>query len=64
LFYLQRIEYNNNVYYILMNKLIIKKLYYSRHAKILIGTVSGLSMISGLFCGYIFNKIELLVKSK
>lgn len=47
-----------------MNKLIIKNLYYSRQAKILIGTVSGLSMISGLFCGYIFNKIELLVKSK
>jgi len=47
-----------------MNKLIIKNLYYSRQAKILIGTVTGLSMISGLFCGYIYNKIDLLVKSK
>lgn len=42
----------------------MKGLNYTRQAKLLVGTVYGLSMISGLFCGYIYNKIDLLVKSK
>lgn len=38
--------------------------YINRQTKIIIGTASFFSIISGLTCGYIYNKIELLVKSK
>lgn len=41
----------------------MKRLNYTRQAKMIIGMTSGFSIISGSICGYIYNKIDLLVKS-
>lgn len=40
------------------------RLNYNKHTKIIIGTITCASIISGSICGYIYNKIDLLVKSK
>jgi hypothetical protein len=42
----------------------MKGLNYNRQTKIIIGTATCFSIISGSICGYIYNKIDLLVKSK
>lgn len=42
----------------------MKRLIYDKRTKMIIGTVSFFSIISGSICGYINNKIDLLVKSK